>query len=239
MEITDGVLEYLEGKNFSTGARFKITYPEKKLQDRISLILDIVKGKRIIDLGCTDHLEIIDSKLLSNTWLHKRVCEVASLCIGIDVNREAVEYVRSRGYQDVFSYDILEDKDLILRYNQHYDILLAGEVIEHLDNPILFLSMLRESYKDNVDYLLVTAPNAFSGWNFIYTFKGQEVINTDHRYYFTFYTLAKILTLSGFKPIEFWLVNSAKPRKFYSKLLFTYLPGFRSKIIMLSSFKGV
>jgi hypothetical protein len=58
---------------------------------------------------------------------------------------------------------------------------VAGETLEHIDNPVLFLKTLRELYKENIDYLLISVPNAFAIKNFVSVFNHLEFINTDHR----------------------------------------------------------
>jgi hypothetical protein len=60
-----------------------------------------------------------------------------------------------------------------------------------------------------VERLLVSGPHAFSFQNFMFMLKNQECVNTDHRYWFTVYTLAKILTQAGFKPVFYALANRA------------------------------
>lgn len=238
MMFDDCIYKYLQGENLSTGKKIRISCSEEEILDRTNLLVNIVRGKKIIDLGCADHLEVIDLKIRNNTWLHKRLCETAEFCLGIDINEKAIEYIKSLGYKDVLYCDILKDKELILSQNNNYDILVAGETLEHIDNPVLFLKTLRELYKENIDYLLISVPNAFAIKNFVSVFNHLEFINTDHRYYFTPYTLAKILVISGFTPIEFWFVNYYEPphRRFYSRILFKSKPGFRDTIVMISKF---
>jgi 2-polyprenyl-3-methyl-5-hydroxy-6-metoxy-1,4-benzoquinol methylase len=140
----DCIYKYLQGENLSTGKKIRISCSEEEILDRTNLLVNIVRGKKIIDLGCADHLEVIDLKIRNNTWLHKRLCETAEFCLGIDINEKAIEYIKSLGYKDVLYCDILKDKELILSQNNNYDILVAGETLEHIDNPVLFLNTLRE-----------------------------------------------------------------------------------------------
>ncbi|MEM3509514.1 MAG: methyltransferase domain-containing protein [Nitrososphaerota archaeon] len=205
----------------------------------------MVKGKKIIHLGFADHKEIINSKLAANIWLHKHLVESSSFCLGIDIDEEDVEYVRSLGFKNIYCGDILKSKEILeLISKDSYDILLAGEVIEHINDPLLFLKSLRELYNEHIKLLVITVPNVFAIRNFLPVLQGFEVINTDHRYWFSPFTLAKILSLSGFKLEEFYFVHSDNPVKvlphksirFLYWTLLKYKPQFRSTIVMIARF---
>ncbi len=58
------------------------------------------------------------------------------------------------------------------------------------------------------DRIIVTVPNAFKFENFLNAMRDREAINSDHRYWFTVYTIAKVMTLSGITMENFYLVNS-------------------------------
>ena len=79
-----------------------------------------------------------------------------------------------------------------------WDYLVAGEIVEHLDNPVEFLRLLNERYKQRVDKIIITVPNAFRINNLTFSMKGQECINTDHRYWFTPYTICKVVHRANF-----------------------------------------
>lgn len=74
---------------------------------------------------------------------------------------------------------------------------MVGEVLEHIGDPVAFLSTIRTKYCDYVDRIVVTVPNALRIANFQFAKQGMEVINSDHRFWFTPYTLAKIMTDAG------------------------------------------
>jgi len=238
MKLDSYIFNYLTGEKLSTGIKVKIPITDNIEEDRISFLVNMVKDKRIIDLGCIDHLDIIESKIRNNTWLHKRLVESSQFCIGIDINREGVDYIRRLGYKNVYAGDILEDEEIReLILSQYWDLLVMGEVIEHIENPIFFLKKLREIYKEKIKYLILTTPNVFSLVHFKLAFLNNiEFINSDHKYYFSPYTLAKVMTISGFRVISFYLVNSHRPRRFYSKLLYRLRPILRDTLIVIGGF---
>ena len=53
------------------------------------------------------------------------------------------------------------------------------------------------------DKLIITVPNAFSLENLFFTLSKKECINSDHRYWFSPYTIAKICTLAEIEIEEY------------------------------------
>ena len=130
-------------------------YPD---QTRIEKILELAKNKRVIHIGCADHLPLIEEKIKNNKWLHALLNESASKCIGIDINQAAIDYIKKElGFDDVYCFDILND-NFISSDDSHWDYMIFGEIIEHIDNPVAFMSQVREKYKEKVDKIIVTAP---------------------------------------------------------------------------------
>ncbi len=194
--------DYLSGKEFSNGKIFDYNdfeYGRVRFSTLKKILHKEEELKSVIHLGCCDHLALIDEKIQNNKWLHKILMENAKCVLGIDIDKEAVEYVKSIGYNDVIYADITQDKTLIVDEmrkmlgDQKWDYLIAGEIVEHLDNPTEFLKIVKESYHDIIDKIIITVPNAFSMHNIMYALKGQECINTDHRFWFTPYTIGKVL----------------------------------------------
>lgn len=204
MIFDDDVNCYINGDAFSNGLKIKISNSGEPVKDRFQLIESLCKDKKVIHLGCVDHLPLIHKKIEQNIWLHARLCNCASRCLGIDINREGIEYIKNKlGYEDVICADIVDESIDEIK-NDSWDYLVLGEILEHVDNPCFFLNRIRENYSTNIDRLIITVPNAFSWQNITYTFNHVECINTDHRYWFTPYTLAKIVYQAGMKWEQFF-----------------------------------
>jgi len=204
MQFTSETIEYLAGQRFSSGITVKIADRKTKLYNRLDLIEKYCAGKKIIHVGFADHVELIEKKIKKNEWLHNRLLSVANRCVGIDINAKAVNFIESRlGIPDIYSYDLIQSEPFPVLMEDQWDLLLLAEIIEHVDNPELFLSILFNKYKGVVKGLLITAPNAFWYKNATGFLRRREHINSDHRYWFTPYTLAKIACNAGWLPIEF------------------------------------
>jgi SAM-dependent methyltransferase len=218
MKYNQLVNKYLSDKEFSNG--LDISFLERiNDQSRLDKILDICRNKKVIHIGCADHLPLIQKKIASNKWLHKLLTENTTNCIGIDINSEAISYIKDKLFIDnVYCADVEHDNmDFILR--EDWDILILGEIIEHVDNPVQFLINIRNVFKDRVKEIVITAPNVLN----ILTIKdiknNIENINTNHNYWFSPYTLSRVVYKSGFTNIEFSFADRVS-LPFFEKVTF-------------------
>jgi hypothetical protein len=245
MNFDKQVFDYLDGNLFSSGLNVTISHPESVILNRFDLLEDMVKGKHVVHIGCVDHLPLIDQKIKNNLWLHSRLCQKSSRCFGVDINLDGVNYIRDvKGYKDVICADITSD-DISEIKNNMWDYMLLGEILEHVENPCHFLSSIQKKYSGVVNRLIITVPNAFAYLNLKYTFKHKECINSDHKYWFTPYTLAKLATMSNMKIESFDFcepvaINESFPSKiinwkyylYYKPLLKRY-PSMRETLVMV------
>lgn len=206
MTFDPPVLEYLNGKKFSNSLQVNIDY-SGDIPDRVRLLTDLVKGKNVVHLGCLDHLPLIDKKIENRTWLHKELTAVASRCIGIDVEQQTMEYVRDKfGVNNILIGDFTTAKFPKLQ-DVKWDYAILGELLEHINNPVAFLSSIAENYRHMIDKIVITVPNAWSRTSMRMARKSKELINSDHRYWFTPYTLAKVMYESGMQVEEVLFAN--------------------------------
>jgi hypothetical protein len=231
MIFTSTIFQYLKGSVFSNTLSVKITDNKTKLYNRLDLLTALCTNKKIIHVGFADHIDLIENKIAKNKWLHKRIMDVASECVGIDINKEAVQFIKDKLHiGQVYAYDLADSPPLDVLTAQKWDIMVLGEIIEHIDNPVAFLSKLREKYQANVSSIIVTAPNAFWFRNVLAFLRREEFINSDHRFWFTPYTLAKIGTQAGWTPERFeFAVRASYPLQ----LLYRFFPVLADTIIMI------
>lgn len=186
-------LRYLDGSKFSNALQY--TVPSNLVIERDQLLERIAREKQVLHVGCADHLELIALKRREGRYLHDRLVESASRVIGSDVNREALDAMKSHGFTDLY---VPED----VPRDARIDIVLAPDVIEHVDDVGRFLEGL-STYGCDV---VITTPNAFRLQN--RTQWRRECINSDHRYWFSPYTLARALMSSGYQIQEFWMTDT-------------------------------
>lgn len=227
MKFNPETYNYLSGKLFSAG--IDISFADEKYPDqsRISKILELTKNKRVIHVGCADHLPLIEEKIKNKKWLHGLLLENTTECLGVDINDKAVNFITNKlKIKNVFCFNILENNP-IFQSTEQWDFMVLGEIIEHIDNPVAFLKELKERYQGKVDKLIITAPNIYNLLTISDIKKNIENINTDHRYWFSPFTLSKILVQSNFSDSELFFVERVK------------LPFFRALIKRIKSLLGL
>ncbi len=125
------------------------------LVDRESRIRELCRGKKVLDIGCCAHGEFAGRG--SNNFLHGEIAKIASELVGLDNDRESVAEMAKQGF-NVLCGDAENLQAIGL---SGFDVIVAGEIIEHLSNPGMFIQGAYELLSPG-GYFLVTVPNAWS-----------------------------------------------------------------------------
>ena len=206
MTFEPETLDYLKGKKFSNSLIVPYSYYEE-IPDRVAFLRQYAVGKKVIHLGCLDHQPLIEGKIKSKKWLHKELTDVAAQCIGVDVDQKAMEYVKTTfGFNNILLGDFTSTKFPEIA-NGQWDFAVLGELLEHIDNPVSFLNAIHNNYKNCIQRIIITVPNAWTQTAMRYANRSAEIINSDHRYWFTPYTLAKVIIQAGFDVEDITFAN--------------------------------
>lgn len=238
MKFTEADLPFMTGASFSNGRMFQVAVPNDPFDmDRFKYLEDKSRGKNILHIGFADHLPLIESKIKINKWLHKRLIDVSTKCVGIDIDDEVIDFVRNKlNIPDVLKLNVIEDEVPQSIKSEHWDYMILGEVLEHVDNPVQFLAGIKQRFNGLVDRLIITVPNATILHQVFNVRKGIEFINTDHRYWFTPYTLAKVGTRAGFTTEEFGYCQNWMPGTYFKRMLVKKYPMLRDSVVMVFTF---
>lgn len=200
MRINQEVLPYISGEKFSTGLKinFLLDNNDYIYQERVSVLREMCRDKKVLHIGCIDHNpEVVSDKIAKGKWLHIEITNSASFCRGVDINSEGIQYIKDNlGIDNIFNCNILTD-ELPEELKIEWDIVIIPEVIEHLNDPINFLREVKNRIRTK--QIVVTVPNAFTLESINLAKQHIESINTDHRFWFTPYTLVKNLHEAGLK----------------------------------------
>lgn len=210
--------DYLLGKRFDAALKVPIRKDANKIRDQA--IIERTKGKRVIDIGFADVGSFI-RKYERGEWLHAKIQEHAEACIGIDIDRTAVEEIRTRFDGDIRVLDISVDGEALARDFLPQLIILA-DVLEHVANPGRFLSSVTEMARQSLNptEILITVPNYLDLSNIYHCLKHEELVNSDHRFWFSPYTISKLIFDSGLRIKELHLVSSgAMPETLKGKMV--------------------
>ncbi|HTF22183.1 MAG TPA: methyltransferase domain-containing protein [Chryseolinea sp.] len=206
MTFDEETWRYLRGEKFSNRIDVALRYKEP-VPNRVTFLTDMSRGKKIVHLGCLDHKPLIADKIARKQWLHKELTDVSKACIGVDIDEDTLHYVESTfGYTNIVLGNFTTDKFEKISGNT-WDYAILGELLEHIDNPVQFLSAIRANYAGTIDRIVVTVPNAWTRITMKMAQSSVEMINSDHRYWFTPYTLAKVLYQAGMVTEEIKFAN--------------------------------
>jgi SAM-dependent methyltransferase len=129
-------------------------------------------GKAVLDLGCIRHSADFAK---DSGWLHARIRSVAERVVGIDYLAEEVPKLAAMGY-DVRLADVTKPFFL----DATFDVIVAGDLIEHLTNFDGFFDNIHRHLKDD-GTVIITTPNPFYAGEFHYVaFKRDYLINPEH-----------------------------------------------------------
>ena len=175
-----------------------------ELVQRLRLIKDLCTGKKVLHLGCTNWPYTLDA-ISAGTLLHKDLAEVSSELYGFDFDQEGIDVLASKGFNSLFRADLekLDKVDL----DETFDVIVAGEMIEHLNNPGLFLDGIKR-FMNRDTQLVITTVNAYSGMRFfVYGLRGRrgelEPVHPDHVAYYSYSTLKVLLERYGYRVESF------------------------------------
>lgn len=184
MNLDERVNAFLSGREFSSGHRFQIGRARR--EGRNDLITRLARGRRVLHVGCADHAPLIEEKRKQGTYLHDALTQVAEHVVGLDTNEAALEDMRRLGLTGLYHPSYLPS-DLA------FDLIVAADVIEHVGDVDSFLRSLHVHDCE----ILVTTPNALRMANRLSW--RSELVNTDHRYWFSPYTLSKAIREAGYE----------------------------------------
>jgi 2-polyprenyl-3-methyl-5-hydroxy-6-metoxy-1,4-benzoquinol methylase len=95
-------------------------------------------------------------------------------------------------------YDLVVANVEALPFRERFDVIVAGELVEHLYNMGKFLDSAWHSLR-NDGVLLISTPNSFSLSKALYSLiAGKEVCHLEHTCYYSPQTLRYVVTQHGF-----------------------------------------
>lgn len=249
MKFDERYHKFLAGDKFSVYAEFPM-YDQSDVAmgniNRVAYLSNIVAGKNVLHVGCCDHIDVIKEKRGNGTWLHDVLCQNANRCAGIDINAETIAFLQNdMNVEEVYALDITAHLDAQNIDSTHdlrsveWDYIILGELLEHIGDPVSFLKGIHRNFHANAKEIIITVPNAYHEKNLFSLFKNVENINTDHRFWFTPFTLSKIVTDAGFKPIELryvWGTLPHRPLFNIFRMYYRTYPQARSSLVLHARF---
>jgi SAM-dependent methyltransferase len=168
------------------------------LVDRVPYLVERCRDQRVLHLGCTNSPYTVES-LADGSLLHNKLQGVAAELWGVDNDVDALRTLAARGATNLVEADLeqLDKADL----PEHFDVVLAGEIVEHLSNPGLFLTSVTQLMGPETR-LVLTTTNAYCAMRFVrYALRGRggrvEPVHPDHVAYYSYATIRVLLVRHG------------------------------------------
>lgn len=168
--------------------------PKAALVDRIALLEARCVGRSVVHVGFADAgFRAMQER--EGQWLHARLDAVAASTVGLDLDEPGVAEARAQGYA-AHAVDCCDVAAVAALGVEPAEVVVAGEIIEHLDAPGPFLdAMAGLVAHDGV--LVLTTPNASGFLNSAAALGRREVNHPDHVLLFSWRTLTNLLDRHG------------------------------------------
>lgn len=155
---------------------------QSSVVDRNDFVTKLCTGKTVLNVGCTGKLDAALTK-------------VATLCYGIDVEPlSRANFVRQN-----------LDQEPVHKF-ENVELIVCGEVLEHLSNPGNFLDSLRSAYPTAP--VVFTVPNALCEASVSWLKnRGRENVHKDHVCYYSVITLTTLLKRAGYTVTKHYWYN--------------------------------
>jgi ubiquinone/menaquinone biosynthesis C-methylase UbiE len=222
---------------YNNSTKFRYELRESRLKKCVKIIGSLPAG-RLLDIGCS-------TGEWASLWQER-----GWRCSGVDIDREHLEIARQRGV-DAKYCDL--NGDVLPFEDQSFDLIFAGEVIEHLVDTDKFLSELRRCVRTD-GWVLITTPNLVSFENRLRILLGiypiwvnYNLAGSGHVRAYTPRTLRCQLREHGFRVILHrgnWV--PFVPQRYVSDIKFPFLavtgdlfPNLAMDVIMLAQREGI
>jgi SAM-dependent methyltransferase len=172
-------------------------------KSRHEIIQEICCGKSVLDIGCVNH--VIENSHHDN-WLHGKIVEVASFVLGVDFLENEIKELALRGF-NVISADV----NFPLPIERKFDIILVGNLIEHLSSFSGLMKNINQLLSDDGFALISTANPFFREQYFYSALKNDIIVNPEHTCWIDPVTLDQLSRRFGLETVEvLWIKEKWK-----------------------------
>lgn len=151
---------------------------------RLKYIKKFINNQDVLDFGAGD---------ISDRYFAKYIKKYSKSYAAVEINEKRAKNLIKKGL------DIKIGNCENINLNKKFGVIIAGDIIEHLDNPGLFLKNVKNHLKKNGVFIINT-PNAFSINRIIMSFLklGNLKQHPEHTFLFTEQLLRLIIKRNGF-----------------------------------------
>jgi len=186
----------------------------RRIVDRVPFICETIKGKSVLDIGCGSwpNTEELRAK---GALPHDAYIAASGSMVGVDTSKEAIAYlgisqgenymIGGSGSLEQFGktvYAVCDTQERTVFDGWDFiDVILLGEVLEHMDRPGDALDNIYKSV-GNPCFLIATVPNAFCYAAYKRACNDEEFVHDEHVAWYSPATLRQLLERHGWKVNE-------------------------------------
>jgi len=176
---------------------------------RDDYLLSITSGKRVVHVGCVDW-PLSQERLRDGSLLHEKLLLNAESVLGVDVDTKGMERLQNT-LGGLYSNIDLTDSDVNTNEVTAFkpDVILAGDVIEHVSSGQDLLNGLARLVNETEADLVLTTPNSLAIRNVFNTALGLEMVHPDHSCIYSPLNLRTLVERSGLQ-VQNWTYYSIK-----------------------------
>lgn len=196
---------------------------------RIEIICSLIgTGKRVLDIGCYDGT------------ISAFIKETGNDVYGIDISEKAIEFAKQKGIKA----EVADVENGLPFPNNFLDVVVAGEVIEHILNVDFLMEEIKRVLKTH-GFVIITTPNIASLGRRILLLIGKNPLiearwtrgSAGHVRYFVKGTLIELLRAHGLILDVFCsdVLNFDNSGRHYSTKLAKLFPTYARSLIVKAS----
>lgn len=139
---------------------------------REQLIIKYCTNKDVLDIGCVNH-DLLNTSV--DNWLHNKIKKVSKKLIGMDYLLDEVDQLKKEGF-NIIHQDVCKSFSL----NKLFDVIVIGNLIEHVSNFEGLLENVRNHLSSDGVILISTANPFFIEQYFYSAYKNDIIVNEEH-----------------------------------------------------------
>jgi SAM-dependent methyltransferase len=171
-----------------------------KILGRAEQVVPLVKGPRVLHVGCAAHAPAPGDP----SWLHGLLCKYFPDTVGIDLRPDLIEQLQNAGFRNLYVANA-ETFEL----DRQFDTIVAGDVLEHLSNPGAFLTQARKHLAPGGEIIVTTPfPFALLPLGFAFFRYPRTCWNVEHTCWFCPQTFSELSRRSGLRILRQDLIGT-------------------------------
>jgi 2-polyprenyl-3-methyl-5-hydroxy-6-metoxy-1,4-benzoquinol methylase len=184
------------------GFKFDHRLPHATTVDWPWLVEHYCDNKKVLDLGC-GHSPEFEEVWKHGRLLHKKIHEVSREVLGLDLDESVVERMRQLGF-----HVVCDDAENPQHMNGAgtFDAIVAGDIIEHLNNPGAMLKAMKSRLAPNGVFVIST-PSPFRWYNPFFAMIGHEFNHPHHTAWFSPLTLTTLAERHGYQVVRWHVMD--------------------------------